>query len=391
MGLKKKIASYIAVGLVCSTIGGGAAAFGTLYVLPNSTLLQNTPLYKSIESSMQNSLKSNAQNNLQNSSETKNTGSSVSLTTVSATTNSGVSSIVKKVASAVVGVATKSISTVQNQFGRYTQGQEVEGIGSGVIFSKEGYVLTNYHVIEGAQQVKVILSSGKEVNAKVVNYDANMDVAVVKITDNVEIPGVAEFGDSDSLEVGELAVAIGNPLGKEFLGSVTTGVISALNREVEIENKTLTLIQTDAAINPGNSGGPLVNSNGQVIGINTAKLGGNGVEGLGFAIPINSIKPKIESLLKPILKIGISGTDIDEQLSKQYNLSVGVYIQDVQAASPAQKAGLKDGDIIVKIDGQKISSVDDINAIKSKHNEGDIIKIEVIRDGENKILDLKLE
>lgn len=381
MGIKKKIASYISVGLVCSIIGGGVTAAGTLYLLPNSSLFKNTPLYKAIETS--------ASSEASKETKTETASSSVPVTTVSAeTSSSGVADIVKKVAPAVVGVATKSI-TSQSLYGWQTQGKEVEGIGSGVIFSKEGYVLTNYHVIDGAQEVKVILSTGKEVSAKVVNYDEDMDVAVVKITEDVELPGVAEFGDSGSLQVGELAIAIGNPLGKEFLGSVTTGVISALNREVQIENKTLTLIQTDAAINPGNSGGPLVNSEGKVIGINTAKIGSDGVEGLGFAIPIDSIKPKIDSLSKQILKIGIAAVDIDEKTSKQYNLPVGVYIQDIERFSAAEKAGLKIGDVITKFDSTKVTSVDEINKIKNNHKEGDTINIEVYRDGEKKTLELK--
>ncbi|SKA92397.1 serine protease Do [Clostridium sp. USBA 49] len=383
MGIKKKITSYIAVGLIFSVIGGSAAAVGTLYLLPNFSIFKNTPLYKSIETSVQNESELSKTVN----SNSSNTTSAV--TTVS-TKNlaSGVSEIVKKVSPAVVGVATKSITT-ENIYGLQIQGKEVEGMGSGVIFNEEGYILTNYHVIDGAQEVKVILSTGKEVNAKVVNYDENMDVAVIKITDDIKVPAVAEFGDSSSLQVGELAIAIGNPLGKELLGSVTTGVISALNREIEIDNKKLTLIQTDAAINPGNSGGPLVNSEGKVIGINTAKLGGNGVEGLGFAIPINSITPKIESLTKQLIKIGISAIDVDENISKNYDLPIGVYIQDVEEFSSAEKAGLKAGDVIVKFDGKKVTSINDINEIKNNHKEGDVVKIEIVRNKENKTLELK--
>jgi len=383
MGIKKKITSYIAVGLIFSVIGGSVAAAGALYLLPNFSIFKNTPLYKSIETSVQNESELSKTVN----SNSSNTTSAV--TTVSTKNSaSGVSEIVKKVSPAVVGVATKSITT-ENIYGLQIQGKEVEGMGSGVIFNEEGYILTNYHVIDGAQEVKVILSTGKEVNAKVVNYDENMDVAVIKITDDIKVPAVAEFGDSSSLQVGELAIAIGNPLGKELLGSVTTGVISALNREIEIDNKKLTLIQTDAAINPGNSGGPLVNSEGKVIGINTAKLGGNGVEGLGFAIPINSITPKIESLTKQLIKIGISAIDVDENISKNYDLPIGVYIQDVESFSSAEKAGLKAGDVIVKFDGKKVTSINDINEIKNNHKEGDVVKIEIVRNKENKTLELK--
>jgi len=240
--------------------------------------------------------------------------------------------------------------------------------------------LTNYHVISGATNIKVMLSNGKEVSAKVVNYDAAADVAVIKLAANTKVPGIAEFGDSDMLQVGESVVAIGNPLGKEFIGSVTTGVVSAVNRQVSIENKDLKFIQTDAAINPGNSGGPLVNSKGQVIGINTAKIGEAGVEGLGFAIPINTVNPKMENLIKPILNIGISCRDITQEISKEYNIPVGVYISQIKEYSAAEKSGLLAADIITKFDGQKIKTVAEINKIKATHKAGDVVKIELVRN-----------
>ena len=215
-------------------------------------------------------------------------------------------------------------------------------------------------------------------------------MAVIRITDKIEMPAIAELGDSDALQVGEPAIAIGNPLGKELLGSVTVGVISAVNREIAVSEKKLAYIQTDAAINPGNSGGALVNSKGQVIGINTAKIGGSGVEGLGFSLPINAIKPKIQALLTPILKLGISGEDITSDISKQYNLPVGFYIQVVQDSTPAAKAGIKANDIIVKFDGEKVTSVNDINTAKGKHKAGDVVKVEVIRDKQSKIITVTL-
>jgi serine protease Do len=174
------------------------------------------------------------------------------------------------------------------------------------------------------------------------------------------------------------------------LGTVTTGVISAVNREITVGNSKQSFLQTDAAINPGNSGGALVNSLGQVIGINSAKIGGNGVEGIGFAIPIDTVKPKIDSLLKPILKIGISARDIDEATSKEYNIHKGVYIVQVEQFSAAEKAGLQQGDVIVKFDGKSVTSVNDINAIKSTHKSGDTIKMEINRNGKNISLSLKL-
>lgn len=298
-----------------------------------------------------------------------------------------VTEVVKKVAPAVVGVSTMN----KVNYGMFSEGIP-GGIGSGFIISNEGYVLTNFHVIQGAQSVKVILSDGTEVNAKVVNYDAQQDLAVVKITDNVKVPGVVELGDSDSLQAGEQVVAIGNPLGKEFLGSVTTGVISALNREISIEGKSIKYLQTDAAINPGNSGGPLLNSRGQVIGINTAKIKTEGVEGIGFSIPINNVKSRLTALSKPILRIGIAGRDITQDIAKKNNLPQGEYvlIVDVQEFSPAEKAGLKPGDMITKFDGQKVKTVEEINRIKETHKSGDVVKVDITRDGKDTTLEIKL-
>jgi len=266
--------------------------------------------------------------------------------------------IVTKVSPAVVGVATTSVSS--NVFG-FNMGEQ-QGIGSGFIFSADGYVLTNYHVVENASQVKVIFNNGKEVNAKVVNYQEDADLAVVKITDDVEMPGVAELGDSDSIQAGEQVIAIGNPLGKDYLGSVTTGIISAVNRGVALTEggEKMNLIQTDTAINPGNSGGPLINSQGQVIGINTAKIDASGVEGIGFAIPINDATEKLDTLVKQKIRFGISVRDITKDLSSQYDLPVGIFIASVEDFSIAQKGGLQTGDVITKIGDKKVETVEEL-------------------------------
>ncbi|HZK70355.1 MAG TPA: trypsin-like peptidase domain-containing protein, partial [Clostridia bacterium] len=298
--------------------------------------------------------------------------------------------IVKKVSSSVVAISTNSTSVSNDISG---QGQTQEGVGTGMIFSEDGYVLTNYHVVSGAQNIKVMLSNGKEVSAKIINYDAAADVAVIKLAANTKVPGVAVFGDSDALEVGESVVAIGNPLGKELIGSVTTGIVSAVNRQISIESKDLKFIQTDAAINPGNSGGPLVNSKGEVIGINTAKItstGQQGVEGLGFSIPINTISPKIQNLIKPMLNIGISCRDITEDMSKANNMPIGVYILQIKEFSAAEKAGILPADIITKFDGQNIKTVAEINKIKGTHKAGDIVKMELVRNSKTIKIDLKL-
>lgn len=366
-GMGKKVLSYVLVGVLCASLGGVAASVSTIKYYNSKQVTTSAAGDKSNSKDASNSAVKTASN-------------SVPLS---------VANIAKQVGPAVVGVSTKNASSV-DLFGFPEQ---QEGMGSGIIFSEEGYILTNYHVVNGAKKITVIFnngSEGKEIPAKLVNYDAAMDLAVIKLTENVKVPAVAQFGDSDSIQVGDPAIAIGNPLGKQFLGTVTSGVISAVNREVAVEGQKQKYLQTDAAINPGNSGGALVNIYGQVIGINTAKIGGSQIEGLGFAIPINAVKPKIQNLIKPVLKMGIGVINIDDKLSKEHNLPIGVYIQQIEEFSPAQKAGLLPGDVITKFDGKKVKTVQEINDLKQKHNSGDSVEVEVTRDGKSKKLSLKL-
>lgn len=221
--------------------------------------------------------------------------------------------------------------------------------------------------------------------------DEQTDLAVIKIDKTGLTP--AELGDSSSVQVGEFAMAIGNPLGLQ--SSVTCGIVSAINRDItDSTNKTFNVIQTDAAINSGNSGGALVNSEGKVIGINTLKLSGSGIEGMGFAIPINDTKDIYSQLIqynkvkRPY--IGISGIDVDEKTSKAYNLSVGVYVKSVENFSPAQKAGLQVGDVITEIDSKKVSTINELNEIKNSHQIGDNIKLKINRNGEEKEITVTL-
>ena len=294
--------------------------------------------------------------------------------------------VVEKVTPAVVGVSTKSL--VRDQFFNV---KEQEGLGSGFIINEEGYVVTNYHVINGAQEVKVIFSDGKEVNAKVVNYDAERDIAVIKITDDVKMPGIAQLGDSSTVKAGEEVIAIGNPLGKEFSSTVTKGIVSSPNRKMKTENgNVLDYIQTDAAMNPGNSGGPLINSKGEVIGINTAKKVGEDIEGIGFAIPINEVKTRLGSLSKPILKLGITARTVTPELAKENKLEEGVYVVGVQEFSPAEKAGLKIGDLIIEFGGKRVKTLEELNQAKSQYNDGDSVPVEIIRDGKKVNLNLTL-
>ena len=302
--------------------------------------------------------------------------------------------VVDIVGPAVVGVVNKTTYTnpYAYYYGQQQQSTEIEkGSGSGVIISDDGYIVTNNHVIEGATEIVVILSAGEEYTAKLVGSDSKTDLAVLKI--DAEALTYAKLGTSSELRVGETAIAIGNPLGQEFAGTTTQGIISGLNRTITIDNKTMNLIQTDAAINPGNSGGALCNEHGEIVGINTAKISSSQYEGIGFAIPIDDAKPIIEDLIangyvtgRPV--IGIGGRAVTEQDARAYNLKVGVYVSSMTADSPAYMAGIKIGDIITECDGKKIETVDDLNEVKNKHKVGDTLKMKVYRQG--KTIDIKL-
>jgi serine protease Do len=296
-----------------------------------------------------------------------------------------------KVAPAVVIVSTKSSSS-----NGFTSG-EVDGMGSGFIINEEGYILTNYHVIANAKEVTVTLSDNTEVSATVVNYDTEKDIAMIKLKEGTKVPAIAELGDSDEVYPGADVIAIGTPLSKNFAQTLTKGVISGSNRTIEGENGTsVNLIQTDAAINPGNSGGPLVNTKGQVIGINSMKIGTQAtgttsIEGIGFAIPINEVKSKIDALSKPILNLGIQIREIDSDTAKKYDLVEGIYVSSVDEFSSAEKAGLKIGDIIVKCDGKSAKTFAELKAIKEGKNVGDTMNIEVVRDKKNVSVSVVLE
>jgi len=270
-------------------------------------------------------------------------------------------------------------------------------MGSGFIINKDGYIITNYHVVSNTTDLTVQLSNGNEVSAKVVNYDAQKDVAMIKLADGTEIPGVAELGDSSTLYAGEDVIAIGTPLYKDLAQTLTKGIISAANRTLTTSSgaPAVNVIQTDAAINPGNSGGPLVNTKGQVIGINSSKLGAisgsqTSVEGIGFAVPINEVKDRLESLSKPMLTIGINIIEFDVAAAKKYNTSEGLSVQSVIAASPAENAGIKPGDVIIKFNGIRVKTADELSKAKANINSGDTVQVVVERSGKEVTLDLQL-
>jgi len=311
--------------------------------------------------------------------------------------SSPIEAISEKVGPSIVGIRVTVPSQLKGFF--FDIEQDGVGEGSGIIIREDGYILTNNHVIENAMvqnsnklingaKIEVILPSNTEkaYMATVVGRDSKTDIAVLKI-DGKNLPA-AELGDSDKVKTGELAVAIGNPGGIDYMGSVTAGIISGVNRTLELDNgRTLKLIQTDAAINPGNSGGALVNSEGKVIGINTVKIAATGYEGLGFAIPINEANEIAESLMnynyvkgRPYLGVVIDQS-FTEEVAKRYNVPAGLLVYEVQHLSAAYKAGIHTGDIIVEFDGQKVTQFKELENLKNKHAPGDSVKLKVYRDG----------
>ena len=296
--------------------------------------------------------------------------------------------IAAKVGPSVVGIESKTYSV-----NIFQQRSSNTATGSGVIVNEDGYIVTNHHVIENAKELKVILNSGKEYPATLVGYDERSDLAVIKI-DEKNLP-YAVFGDSSQLMVGERAIAIGNPLGTELMGTVTQGIISAVNRTVQVEDKTLTLLQTDAAINSGNSGGALINGYGEVIGINTVKMYATGVEGIGFAIPSNEVKNVLDDIInygyvRGRLVVGVTGTNITERMAEYYELPIGFYVSEVREGYGAYLAGVQVGDVIIKVDGKVVETIDDINEIRDAHKVGDYMDIVVSRNGKNVSLKVKL-
>lgn len=353
--------SYIALALVASLIGGLSSSYigPSLYgkVIPNPKTLQYDAQPVNI-----------------------NTSDDIN----------AVSAVAKKAMSSVVG-----ITTIEVQDYLFSQ-REVEGIGSGVIVDTNGYILTNSHVVGGgnAKSITVLFENGDKLPGKVLWTDPALDLAVVKV-DATNLP-VATLGDSDNLEVGEISVAIGNPLGLEFQRTVTSGIISGLNRAIQVDQNTVieNLIQTDASINPGNSGGPLLNSKGEVIGINTAKI--KSAEGLGFSIPINEIKPILGEVLSSgtykTVFMGISGVTVEEyesRLGVKLSAEKGIILIEISDNSPASRAGLLNGDIITKIDDMEIENMNQLKKSLYKYKKDDKATIKIIRNNTEVNIDIE--
>lgn len=362
---RKAAALFLSLCLVVSGamgIGGGVAA------------------YKLSAGASQSAPGTNASDlNLQNVANKTTQGTEMSIADIAAAT-----------ANSVVEITTEGVVT-----GNYMQQYISQGAGSGVIISEDGYIVTNNHVIEDAQKITVTLKSGESYNAVLVGTDAETDVALLRI----EATGLqpAEMGDSDQLVVGQTAVAIGNPLG-QLGGTVTNGIISALDREITMDNKTMTLLQTNAAINPGNSGGGLFDGQGKLIGVVVAKSTGDDVEGLGFAIPINKVKSVVEQLssygyVKGRVELGVSLVDIQtEQEAMMYRVNqTGVYIQQVTSGGAAATAGLQAGDCILSINGTEVSTSAEVKAILQKCEVGDTIAVQVLRSGRQGTVNVTLK
>lgn len=352
--------SYVALALICSIVGGLASTFlaPILFNNVNTASKEYTPQAITI-----------------------NTNDDVST----------VSAVAKKAMSSVVG-----ITTIETQDLLWFGQRDVPGVGSGVIVDSDGYILTNSHVVANgnAKDIKVLFENGDKVQGSVLWNDATLDLAIVKV-DVTGLP-VAVLGDSDDLEVGEIAIAIGNPLGLEFQRSVTSGIISGLHRSIQVDQTTVIddLIQTDASINPGNSGGPLLNRNGEVIGINTAKM--KSAEGLGFSIPINQAKAIVEEVIKKgsykTVYMGITGMSVEEfegRVGVKLSVDSGLVILTVEQGSPADKAGLYNGDIITKIDNIQIDSLSQLKKALYKYKQGDKASLSVIRNGNETKLEIE--
>ena len=332
--------------------------------------------------------------------------------------------IVEKVLPSVVGIESTFTMTTQNNgfnfgdfgsfggFGGFDFGQsqqpqtsQATATGTGVTITEDGYIVTNAHVIYDteygaglADSISVLLNDEKSYDAEVIGYDTDCDLAVLKI----KATGLtaAEFGDSDELKLGESVIAIGNPLGFELMDTVTSGIVSGINREITINDKAMTLLQTDAAINSGNSGGPLINKYGQVIGINSSKMSASysetSIEGIGFAIPSNEVAQIVDDIMeygyvtgKP--QLGISCQDVTETISKMYNLPVGVYVTTVTDGSAADKAGLKSGDVITAVDGEEVKTSAELNAKKNLHKAGETLELTYMRSGNEEKVTVTLD
>ena len=405
---KHTAAIVIAAILILALVVGGVGAGYYAYSRHASLLASNDSSEVEAE---EKSEATEEQTESEQSAETEDSSEKkVETTTTSAATSvvvTDVTEVVEEVMPAMV-IIHNNYTASASYFG-YTQTQEATASGSGIIVGEndtELLIATNYHVVEGADSLEVIFNDDSSVEAVVKGSDSDMDLAVIAVSidevssDTLDSIKVATLGDSDSLTLGEPAIAIGNALG--YGQSVTTGVISAINREVETEEGvTHTFIQTDAAINPGNSGGALLNIQGEVIGINSNKIGGDTVEGMGYAIPISVAKPIIDKLMNEETKrkvseedrgyIGISGVSVPSEIHEVYGIPLGVLVHDVYEGGGAADAGIKSGDVIIAFDGEEITSMDDLQSRLEYYAKGTTVSITVMRQSDSGYTEVTLD
>ncbi len=367
-------------------IGMALALFLFLSILPKTTLFKTSAMGKYISDISNNAAYDAASSVLANVSGKLSAFENQKeiLSEVSTQKTMKVSEIVSQYKSAVVTVLTKNYQIP----GDTTSGFRTF-IGTGFILNSDGLVATNHHVIDGADEISVLLSDGTEVNASVINTDDATDLAIIRLDGNIKVEGVVTFGNSDEANVGDEVVAIGNPVSRNFSGTVTAGIISGKDRVVEIAGTKISYIQTDAAINEGNSGGPLFNDRGEVIGINTAKIHNNNTEGISFAIPINTLKEKMAILSQPPVYMGITARDMDMEALRKLKISNGVEIIEVRQGSPAYNSGIQVGDVVLKFNDIVVTSTTQMNEIKMKYKVGSEITLSILRG--NEIIDKKFQ
>jgi serine protease Do len=409
----------IAFVLCLAIVGGGSVQ---VYKFVNENKLKVSDYEADEESSSASESTDSESASLASSSDDDDESLPSLIELASRTDSKSIPDIVDEVMPSVVGVSSTFEYATQsyNSFGSFgygyggygfddgsdSQSQEMVGTGTGIIMTEDGYIITNAHVVYDTEydcgeavEVSVLFSDESEKEAKIIAYDEETDIAVLKVDATGLTP--ATFGDSDDIRVGELVIAIGNPLGFDLFGSVTSGIVSGLDRQISINEKNMNLIQIDAAINSGNSGGPLVNSCGQVIGINSAKMSSSysssaSIEGLGFAIPIDEAKEIIDDLInykyvKGRPQIGIGTRDVSETVSRYYNIPMGVYVASVEEGSTAEFAGIQVGDVIIGIQGEAVSTAEELNEIKNQYKAGDEITLTITRNNEDIDITLVLQ
>ncbi len=386
--IKKSKFKSVALTLSCSTL---AFVGGLLAPFPNSQMNQPTnqnlaydaqvnPNKQETNSTLPNEDKSEENKAAQSTenNEEKEAVTNEESKNNSSNENMSVEEVVKLVSPAVVTVSGSN---------PYSYGSE--SVGTGFIVKEDGTVVTNYHVIENCTQLTLTLQDGTEVNAEVIATSPEDDLAILKITDDIKMPGVAKLAENDEINAGQEIIAIGNPLGKDFSGSVSKGIISSTSRNVTIDQISREFIQIDAAINPGNSGGPLINLKGEIIGVNTAKKSGENIEGMGFSVPIKYVRNILNNLDE--YAVNSNNTTENYQANSNTGIQLGVkilesyngpIIQEITKNSLSEQMGLQVGDIIVGLNGQNVSSVQTLKALLNQLYTGDTLTLHIVRDGQ---------